>query len=55
MGKSLNDKMIELSEARRERILVETGRLHAEYRTLQELRKAKKLTHAQLAEMLNIR
>ena len=55
MGKSLNDKLNELSEARRERILVEADRLHAEYRTLQELRKAKKFTQAQLAEVLNIR
>lgn len=55
MGKSLNDKLNELPEARRERILAEADRLHAEYLTLQELRKAKKLTQAQLAEVLNIR
>ena len=55
MGKSLNDKLNELPEARRERILAEADRLHAEYLTLQELRKAKQLTQAQLAEVLNIR
>ena len=37
------------------RILAEADRLQAEYLTLQELRKAKKLTQAQLAEVLNIR
>jgi transcriptional regulator with XRE-family HTH domain len=55
MGKSLNEKMNELPAARRERILAEADRLHAEYLTLQELRKAKKLTQVQLAEVLNIR
>jgi len=55
MGKSLNDKMNELPAARRERILAEADRLHTEYLTLQELRKAKKLTQVQLAEVLNIR
>lgn len=35
MGKSLNDKMNELPVARRERILAEADRLHAEYLTLQ--------------------
>ena len=55
MGKSLNDKLNELPDARRERILVEADRLYVEYFTLQQLRKAKKLTQAQLAEVLNIR
>lgn len=55
MGKSLNDKMNELPAVRRERILAEADRLHEEYLTLQELRKAKKLTQVQLAEALNIR
>ena len=55
MGKSLNDKLNELPAERRERILSEADRLHSEYLTLQELRKAKQLTQAQLAEMLNIR
>lgn len=55
MGKSLNDKMNELPEARRARILAEADRLHGEYLTLQELRKAKKLTQVQLADVLKIR
>ncbi len=55
MDKSLTDKLNELPDARRERILAEADRLHAEYLTLQELRKAKKLTQTQLAETLNIR
>ena len=55
MGKSLTDKLNELPEARRDRILTEADRLHAEYLTLQELRKAKQLTQVQLAEVLNIR
>ena len=55
MSKSLNKKIDSLSDTRRERILDEADRLYAEYLTLQELRKAKKLTQAQLAEILNIR
>ena len=47
MGKSLTDKLNELPGARRDR-------LHAEYLTRQQLRKAKKLTQTQLAETLNI-
>ena len=39
MGKSLNEKLNELPEDRRERILAEADRLHDEYLTLQELRK----------------
>ena len=34
---SLNDKLNELPKSRRERILAEADRLHAEYLTLQEL------------------
>nr|WP_272212326.1 XRE family transcriptional regulator [Marinicella sp. W31]MDC2878240.1 XRE family transcriptional regulator [Marinicella sp. W31] len=55
MGKSLKDKLNELPAKRRDRILTEADRLHAEYLTLQELRKAKQLTQAQLAEVLHIR
>lgn len=55
MGRSLKDRLGELSEARRGRILAEAERLHAEYLTLQGLRKAKELTQVQLAEILNIR
>ena len=42
MVKTLNQKLSELPAARRERILTEADRLHAEYVTLQELRKARK-------------
>ena len=55
MGKSLTEKLNALPQARRERIEAETDRLHAEYLTLQELRKARELTQVQLAETLNIR
>ena len=55
MIEALNKKLSELPEARRERILAEADRLYAEYLTLQELRKAMKLTQEQLAEMLDIR
>ena len=55
MGKSLTDKLNALPKARRERIEAEANRLHAEYLTLQELRKAQQLTQVQLAETLNIR
>ena len=55
MAKTLNKKLDELPAARHERILAEADRLHVEYLTLQELRKAMKLTQEQLAEMLKIR
>ena len=55
MGKSLKEKLDALPEARRDRILAEAARFRAEYLTLQELRKAKKLTQTQLAEILDIR
>jgi len=55
MGRTLNQKLDEFPEARRERILAEVDRLQAEYLTIQELRKARRLTQAQLAEVLNIR
>lgn len=37
MGKSLNDKLQEIPEARRKQILAEADRLHAGYLRLQEL------------------
>ncbi|MYA65984.1 MAG: helix-turn-helix transcriptional regulator [Gammaproteobacteria bacterium] len=55
MVKTLHKKLSELPAVRRERILAEADRLHAEYVTLQELRKAMKLTQEQLAELLKIR
>ena len=47
--------MKEFPEDRRNRIIAEADRLESEYLTLQMLRKAKKLTQAQLADILNIR
>ena len=55
MTVSLNDKLNGLPAERRTRIVAGTERLHAEYLTLQELRKAKDLTQAQIAELLGIR
>lgn len=55
MGRSLNEKLNQIPHERRQRILAEAERLHAEYLTLQDLRKAKMLTQAQLAESLKIR
>lgn len=45
--------MAALDPARRARIEAEAERRHAEYLTLQELRKAKALTQTQLAEALD--
>jgi transcriptional regulator with XRE-family HTH domain len=47
--------MAELSPERRARIEAETERLHQEYLTLQQLRKARQMTQVELAEKLNIR
>ena len=55
MGKTFQEKMAELAPDRRARIEAEANRLHAEYLTLRELRKAKELTQVQLAETLGIR
>ena len=54
MTVSLNDKLNSLRAERRARIVAGTERLHAEYLTLQELRKAKAMTQVQLAETLGI-
>lgn len=54
MARSLKDKLATLNPARRAAIEAEADRLHAEYLTLQELRKAKKLTQVQLAETLGV-
>ena len=54
MARSLKDKLATLDPARRAAIKAEADRLHAEYLTLQELRKAKKLTQVQLAETLGV-
>lgn len=55
MGTTLREKMAALTPERRARIEAEAERLHAEYVTLRDLRRAKDLTQAQLAEALGIR
>ena len=54
MARTLKDKLAALEPARRAGIEAEADRLHTEYLTLQELRKAKDLTQVQLAETLGI-
>ena len=54
MARTLQDKLATLDSARRAGIEAEAARLHTEYLTLQELRKAKALTQVQLAETLGI-
>lgn len=54
MARTLQDKLASLEPARRAGIEAEAARLHTEYLTLQELRKAKALTQVQLAETLGI-
>jgi DNA-binding XRE family transcriptional regulator len=55
MGATLKDKMAQLPPERRVRIEAEADRLHAEYQTLKDLRKARNLTQAKLAAILDIR
>lgn len=55
MTTSLKDVMKGLHPDRQAKIAAEAERLHAEYLTLQELRKAKELTQTNLAETLGIR
>ena len=55
MATTLKEKMAGLAPDRRERIEAETERLHQEYLTLRQLRKAKDLTQTQLAETLGVR
>ena len=54
MARSLQDKLATIDPARRARIEAEAERLHTEYLTLQELRKARELAQVQLAETLGI-
>ena len=54
MARSLQEKLATLDPERRARIEAEADRLHTEYLTLKELRKAKELTQVQLAETLGI-
>ncbi|MDE0006147.1 MAG: XRE family transcriptional regulator [Rhodospirillaceae bacterium] len=55
MTTTLREKMKGLSAERRARIDAETDRLHDEYKTLQELRKARDLTQVEIAKALNVR
>ena len=55
MVTTLREKMKGLPAERRARIDAETDRLHNEYKTLQELRKARELTQVEIAKALNIR
>lgn len=55
MGTTLKEKMAQLAPERRARIEAEAERLHTEYLTLRDLRRARKLTQAQLADTLRIR
>jgi transcriptional regulator with XRE-family HTH domain len=55
MGTTLKAKIAQLRPQRRARIEAGADRLHAEYQTLKDLRKARNLTQAQLAESLGIR
>ena len=54
MARTLQDKLSALDPARRANVEAEADRLHTEYLTLKELRKAKDLTQVQLAETLGI-
>jgi transcriptional regulator with XRE-family HTH domain len=55
MATTLKEKMAQLPPERRARIEAEAERLHGEYLTLKDVRKARELTQAQLAEALGIR
>ena len=54
MAPTLQDKLATLDPARRAGIEAEAARLHTEYLTLQELRKARELTQVQLSATLGI-
>jgi len=54
MARTLKDKVAALDPARRAGVEAEADRLHMEYLTLQELRKAKEMTQVQLADTLGI-
>lgn len=55
MSISFDEIMNQFPDDRRNRIIAESERLEAEYLTLQKLRKTKKLTQAQLVEVLKAR
>ncbi|KST63859.1 helix-turn-helix domain-containing protein [Mastigocoleus testarum] len=54
MGKTLKEKLEELSPERRKKIEEESQRLIAEEMTRQQLRQARKLTQKQMAELLEV-
>jgi len=54
MARSLQEKLATLTPERRARIEAEADRLHSEYLTLRELRKARELTQVQLARTLGV-
>ena len=54
MATTLKGRMERLPPDRRERIKAEVERLHQEYLTLRQLRKAKALTQTQVAETLGV-
>ena len=54
MARTLKEKMATLDPARRASVEAEADRLHTEYLTLQELRKAKEMTQVQLAQTRGI-
>jgi transcriptional regulator with XRE-family HTH domain len=55
MATTLKEKMAQLPPERRAHIEAEAERLHGEYLTLKDVRKARELTQAQLAATLGIR
>jgi transcriptional regulator with XRE-family HTH domain len=55
MATTLREKLAQLPPERRGRIEAEADRLHGEYLTLKDIRKARELTQAQLAETLGVR
>ena len=54
MGKTLKDKLEELSPQRRKKIEEESTKLIAEEMTRQQLRQARELTQKQMAEFLQV-
>lgn len=54
MGKTLGQKLSELSEERQRRVVARSSQLQAEERTLQGLRKAHRMTQSAIAKKLGI-
>lgn len=54
MPKNVDDIVAELSPARRKKVMIRAKQLIAEEMTLQQLRKARKLTQVRLAEQLHM-